>query len=132
MLQVLVLATVASFSGVKVRSVHDGDTFSVNLPRVPALLGQNLGIRINGIDTAELRDEKECARQDATEARETLKLLLQTSEHVELIDCSRDKFYRLRCTVRTDSGVDVSAFMIKSGLAVPYSGGTRQPWRCVR
>lgn len=127
-----VLATMASFSGVKVQSVYDGDTFTVNLDGVPAIFGEHLNIRIDGMDTPELSDAKACAKRDAGEARETLKLLLQTSESVDLINCQRDKFYRLRCTVRTDSGVDVSTFMIKSGLARPYSGDTRKPWRCVR
>ena len=132
MLISFMLATMASFHGVKVQNVHDGDTFTVTLPGVPAIFGERLNIRIDGIDTAELSDEKTCAKHAATEARETLKLLMQTSDTVDLINCQRDKFYRLRCRVRTDSGVDVSAFMLESGLARPYEGETRQPWRCKR
>lgn len=132
MLPAFVLATMASFHGVKVDSVHDGDTFTVTLPGVPAIFGERLSIRIDGIDTAELSDQKACAKRSATEARETLKLLMLTSESVDLINCQRDKYYRLRCRVRTDSGVDVSAFMLESGLARPYEGEARAPWRCTR
>lgn len=52
----------------------------MNLPGVPAIFGERLSIRIEGIDTAELTDQKACAKHAATEARETLKLLMLTSE----------------------------------------------------
>lgn len=132
MIHAFVLAAVTSFSGVKVQSVYDGDTFTVTLPGVPAVFGESIGIRIEGMDTAELKDKRACAKRAAGEAQETLRLLLNSSEHVDLIDCQRDKFFRLRCAVRTDSGLDVSAFMITSGFAVPYSGATRPAWRCRR
>lgn len=36
--------------------VHDGDTIYVDFPGVPAVLGKDLGVRLLGIDTPELRD----------------------------------------------------------------------------
>ena len=35
----------------EVTSIYDGDTFRANLKGYPAIIGERIGIRINGIDT---------------------------------------------------------------------------------
>ena len=39
----------------KVISVYDGDTFRVNIDSLPPIVGKNIAIRVNGIDTPEIR-----------------------------------------------------------------------------
>jgi len=42
-------------SVIKVTSIYDGDTFRANIEGYPAIVGEHMSIRINGIDTPELR-----------------------------------------------------------------------------
>ena len=39
----------------KVISVYDGDTFRVSIKIYPPIVGENIAIRVNGIDTPEIR-----------------------------------------------------------------------------
>ena len=39
----------------KVISVYDGDTFRVNIASLPPIVGKNIAIRVNGVDTPEIR-----------------------------------------------------------------------------
>ena len=51
----------------EVTSIYDGDTFRANIEGYPAIIGEHMSIRINGIDTPELRGkcdkEKQLARK---------------------------------------------------------------------
>ncbi len=40
----------------EVTSIYDGDTFRCNIDGYPGIAGERIGIRINGIDTPEMRD----------------------------------------------------------------------------
>ena len=42
--------------------VYDGDTFFVNVDSWPDVIGRKIGIRVNGIDTPEIRGK--CALHD--------------------------------------------------------------------
>jgi endonuclease YncB( thermonuclease family) len=39
----------------KVISVYDGDTFRVDIDSLPPIVGKNIPIRVNGVDTPEIR-----------------------------------------------------------------------------
>jgi micrococcal nuclease len=39
----------------EVTSIYDGDTFRANIEGFPAVIGESMSIRINAIDTPELR-----------------------------------------------------------------------------
>ena len=39
----------------KVISVYDGDTFRVNIDSLPPIVGKNIPIRVNGVDTPEIQ-----------------------------------------------------------------------------
>jgi endonuclease YncB( thermonuclease family) len=45
----------SSFSGVEYVRNYDGDTMTVNIPGVHPLFGNEIGIRVRGIDTLEIR-----------------------------------------------------------------------------
>ena len=39
----------------KVISVYDGDTFRVDIDSLPPIVGKNIPIRLNGVDTPEIQ-----------------------------------------------------------------------------
>ena len=40
---------------IEIVRVYDGDTFYINIPAWPSIVGENIAIRIYGIDTPEIR-----------------------------------------------------------------------------
>ena len=87
-------------------------------PRLPALFGENIPVRLADVDTAELRGG-DC-KDLAIRARDRLRELLVGRE-VTLEDCQRGKYFRLVCTVRLgDDGASVGGVLVTEGLAVPY------------
>ena len=46
-------------------TVHDGDTIIVDFPTLPDVFGKRIEIRLNGIDTPELRDKDPVVRRKA-------------------------------------------------------------------
>lgn len=122
-------ALLSSFPGVKVVRVIDGDTFVVNLPDQADIFGREISVRLAGIDTPELRDKRSCARRDAEAAKLLLSSLLSNTR-VDLLDCTREKYFRILCTTRVSPGVDVSETLIHLKAAVPYQGDEKMEWSC--
>ena len=54
----------------KVISVYDGDTFRVNIDSLPPIVGKNIAIRVNGVDTPEIRGKCQYEKNLALEARD--------------------------------------------------------------
>ena len=86
---------------------------------------QRLSIRINGIDTPELRTKNQCEKQAALKAKKIVKDLLAESKKVSLQNCIRGKYFRLVCDVIADRK-SVSKVLIKAKLAYKYDGGTKR------
>jgi micrococcal nuclease len=110
----------------QVVSVYDGDTITV---RARIWLGQEVEtkVRLDGIDTPELRgkckDEKELAKK----ARDFLVKLAGST--VTLRDIRYGKYAgRVVAKVFTEGGDDLAASLIKAGHGRPYGGGKRQGW----
>jgi len=115
----------------KVIKVYDGDTITV----AGKLDGQEKvykwSIRLNNIDTPELRtvnvNEKEIAQIAKKELKNRLMPEGDTSgEMVQLKILKYDKYGRLLCDV-FHSGQCINDWMIEKRLAVKYSGGTKFP-----
>ncbi|MGM0423045.1 MAG: thermonuclease family protein [Pseudomonadota bacterium] len=107
--------------------VIDGDTFDV---RAQIWVGHFIEtrIRINGLDTPELRSQCEAERQHAEEAKLALSDLLQDGRIV-LTDIQNGKYAgRVLARAQTPGGIDVSDFMIDQGLGRTYDGGKRAGW----
>lgn len=113
--------------------VYDGDTFKVQLPGMLDVFGQNLSIRIKGIDAPEIRSScsttilRTIEKQKAILARQYLLNKIEVAKWVELRDLERDKYFRLLATVYID-GVLFSEEAISAGHAVAYDGGSRSSW----
>jgi len=107
-------------------SVYDGDTFTADVHVWPGQINR-VHVRIDGIDSPELRAR--CAEEKtlALRARDAMQSILAGGA-VTLTQLRRGKYAsRMIASVLVD-GVDVSAEMIRRGLAREYHGKKRQPW----
>lgn len=114
-------------------SVYDGDTLTIQIPYIPDVFGDRLSVRVNGIDTPEMRsscattEEREREKALAIKARQVVVDMIAAGQRVTLTNLDRDKYFRLIATVSIDGKV-VGDELIAKGLAVPYSGGTKVGW----
>ncbi len=110
---------------VEVVSVYDGDTFTINIPDWPAVVGEKITVRVFGIDTPEMRGSTVKEYGLAVKARDRLKDLLDNAKNVKLHAVQRDKYFRLLAEVYADKK-NVGAILVGEGLAKPYFGGTKE------
>ncbi|WP_345989683.1 thermonuclease family protein [Sulfurimonas sp. HSL1-2] len=108
----------------EVTSVYDGDTFRATIKAWPQLIGERIGIRINGIDTPEMKGKCQAEKLLAREAKQHTIALLRDAKTVELRNMKRGKYFRVVADVYAD-GKSVGQSLITSGLAVRYDGGTK-------
>jgi len=107
--------------------VHDGDTIIVDVPLFPAIIGDNISVRLSHIDTPEMTDQRPEVKTLAIKAREVLKQILHDAKKIELTELKRDKYFRINAIVIAD-GVNVQTTLINLELAKPYDGGKKSPW----
>ena len=110
-----------------VTKVYDGDTITVNISGYPDILGKKIGIRINGIDTPEIRDKDPIIKAFAKTVRDYLRKKVDNAKRIELKNIDRGKYFRIVADVYLD-GVSVKADLIERGYAKPYDGGTKNIW----
>lgn len=84
-------------------------------------------IRLNGIDTSELKDKDEVKRAHANRAKERLSELCRVGSTVTMVTYKADKYGRYLADIYVDSlaTTSVNQLLIEEQLAKPYSGGTR-------
>ena len=111
----------------EVTSIYDGDTFRSNIEGFPAVIGESMSIRINGIDTPELRGKCDKEKQLARLAKQFTVERLRAAKSVILKNIKRGKYFRLIADVYLD-GVNLGDQLIKQGHAVRYQGNTKQTW----
>lgn len=110
-----------------VLQVRDGDTLRVRAHVWPGHDVQ-IAVRIRGIDAPELRARCKIEKRLAEQARDMLKKLVGGSS-VQLYDVSGGKYFgRVLASVRTASGQDIEAEMLRLGLVKPYRGRRRANW----
>ncbi|WP_245688496.1 thermonuclease family protein [Vibrio sonorensis] len=108
-------------------SVYDADTFRVNIQGWPDVVGQNISIRVMGVDAPEIRGKCEAEKIAAKEAKAFTKQALARATKIELKNIRRGKYFRLLADVYLDDQ-SLSQALINQGLAVPYNGGKRINW----
>ncbi len=114
-----------TFCGVQVTKVYDGDTLTANIASVHPLLGNRVGIRINGIDTPELRTKDLCEKRLGLKARDLVRSMVRDAKQVDLHNVGRGKYFRIVADVVVD-GIDIRSTLIARGLGYPYDGGTKK------
>lgn len=118
------LAESFTFKPSDVTKVYDGDTFTVTIPTVPKVFGDNISIRIKGIDAPEIRTSCAEEKEAALISRGHLSRLLTTGEEITILNVERDKYFRLLADVVVGN-VNVAHEMLISGNAVEYNGGKK-------
>ncbi|MHC3995732.1 thermonuclease family protein [Thiomicrolovo sp. ZZH C-3] len=108
----------------EVTSIYDGDTFRANIAGFPPIVGERMGVRVAGIDTAEMKGKCSQEKQLAREAKQFAVAMLRGGQHIELRHMKRGKYFRVVAEVYVD-GRSLSDALIAKGLAVRYDGGKK-------
>jgi micrococcal nuclease len=106
----------------KVISVYDGDTFRVNIDSLPPIVGKNIPIRVNGVDTPEIRGKCQYEKNLALEARDFVRGKLANAKEIKLTNLQRGKYFRVVANVLVD-GVSLEQELLDNELAYGYDGG---------
>jgi endonuclease YncB( thermonuclease family) len=108
--------------------VYDGDTITIAATSGDGI-NRRFSVRLAGIDTAEITSKDPNLKLMATKAKEHL-IRLCFNKVVLLSDVSCEKYGRLLATVHLtdqDGGTCLNKDMVLQQLAVPYTGGTKEP-----
>ncbi len=108
--------------------VYDGDTFKIDLPSQHPLFGDDLAIRVFGIDTPEMRGTSDEVKALAYKAKNRTQELLSDAKTIELKNPQRGKYFRVAAEVWID-GESLGEKLKDEGLAKEYDGdGARPEW----
>lgn len=108
----------------KVIKVYDGDTITIAslLPNTTEPV-YRFSVRLNGIDTAEIKGKTVAEKKSAIHARDLLSELI-FGKIVCLQNTKTEKYGRMLADVYCGD-IHVNAWMLDNKLAVPYDGGTK-------
>ena len=98
------------------------------------LFGHNIPVRVEGIDTPEIKGKCQKEKDLAKEARNLVRGLFENAQTITLIIDDnpkevRGKYFRIVGRLIAD-GVDISELLIQRQFAVPYGGGTKTKEWC--
>ncbi len=108
---------------------YDGDTITFNLPNLHPIIGKKIAIRVNGIDTPEIRGKCDKEKYDAKQAQGMVEEILKDAERIDLKNMGRGKYFRIVADVYAD-GENLAEALIDSGMAVKYDGGKKNSRWC--
>jgi micrococcal nuclease len=111
----------------KVISVYDGDTFRVDIDSLPPIVGKNIPIRLNGVDTPEIQGKCQYEQDLALKARDFVKNKLANAKEIKLTNLQRGKYFRVVANVVID-GVSLEQELLENELAYKYGGGSKSSW----
>ena len=86
-----------TLSSHQIVEVYDGDTFKIDLPGMHALFGDNLSIRVLGIDTPEMKGTSDQIKALAMQAREITEKALLGGTKIELRNASARQIFPRGC-----------------------------------
>jgi len=130
------VAHATTIPNITIVSCYDADTCRVDLPRSAfnddwayELFGHNIPIRVEGIDTPEIRGKCQKEKDLAYKARDLVQGLFDNAQTITLtIDDNpkevRGKYFRIVGRLIVD-GADISELLIEQQFAVSYDGGTK-------
>ena len=112
----------------QVVSVYDGDTFKIDLPNMHPLFGDDISIRLFGVDTPEMRGTTDEVKALAMQAQQVTEKALKEASKIELRNPQRGKYFRIISEVWID-GESLAEMLKAKGLAKDYDGeGARPEW----
>jgi micrococcal nuclease len=120
----------------RIVKVYDGDTVYVDIDGLPPVFGKNIGVRIPGIDTPEMKislsitgEKRKCLKEMGKEAKRYLYVFLTSGADLYLVEPKRDKYFRLNADILVN-GKSAKEYMLASPYARPYDGGFKPMWEC--
>ena len=111
----------------KVISVYDGDTFRVDIDSLSPIVGKNIRIRLNGVDTPEIQGKCQYEKDLALKARDFVRNKLTNAKEIKLTKLQRGKYFRVVADVMVD-GVSLEKELLENKLAYNYTGGKKSSW----
>ena len=108
---------------------YDGDTVTFNLPKLHPIIGNKIAVRINGIDTPEIKGKCKKEKYNAQQAKNMVEDLLKDAERIDLKNLQRGKYFRLVADIYAD-GENLADILIDAGMAVKYDGGKKNARWC--
>jgi micrococcal nuclease len=103
---------------------YDGDTVTFDIPNVHPLIGDEIMVRLKGVDTPEIRTKDDCEKRKGYEAQRVVEDLLKNADRIDLINPERGKYFRVLADIIID-GESLADELLKRRLAVPYFGKTK-------
>lgn len=115
---------VAPVTGGQVVKVYDGDTITIasKLPYDSSPM-YRFSVRLNGIDTPEIKGKNEEGKTLAKKARDELSKLIMNKE-VTLENVQTEKYGRILADVHCE-GIHLNNWLVEQRYAVKYDGGTK-------
>ena len=110
----------------EIRSVYDGDTFTVTIAEWPPIIGEKIKVRVAGVDTPEMRGKCEREKKLARKAKKHTVAFVRSGK-VELRNLRRGKYFRIVADVYVD-GKSLTKSLISEGLGYPYGKGKKKSW----
>ena len=138
MLNVLLLFTLSLAEDIRAnyKRCYDGDTCTVDIPidNLPDIFSKNISVRINGVDTPEIRGKCQLEKCLAYIARDMVRERLDGKE-INLANVAKDKYFRVLADLqyREDASsewINIVDIIIANGLGVEYNGGTKTADYC--
>lgn len=111
--------------GGQVIKVYDGDTITIaaKLPFAESPL-YRLSVRLNGIDTPEIKGKTEDEKTAAKQARDALSSLI-LNKYVTLQNIQTEKYGRILADVFVEK-VNLNEWLVSERYAIKYDGGTKK------
>lgn len=107
---------------------YDGDTITVDIDGWPSIIGDDISIRVRGIDTPEIRGKCPKERDIAYMVKRFVYLELVNAKSIMISNPEKDKYFRILGDVEYD-GKNLLDELIKRGYGYRYNGGKkRNPW----
>ena len=103
---------------------YDGDTITFNLPGLHPIIGEKISIRVNGIDTPEIKGKCEKEKYNAKQAKDMAADILKDAEQITLKNMEREKYFRIAADVIVD-GENLADMLIEAGMAIRFDGGKK-------
>lgn len=114
-----------AFHCVKFIKNYDADTITVDIPGVHPLIGDNISVRVSGIDAPEIKGHLPCEKEASRNAKRLVENVLQNAKRIDLVHVEKDKYFRILADVMVD-GVNLKDLLLKNRLAYQYDGGTKE------
>lgn len=108
---------------------YDGDTVTFNIPEYPDIIGNNISIRVDGIDTPEIRGKCENEKVLAKELKALVGCILSNAKTINLIAPQRGKYFRIVADIQYDN-ISLTDTLLALPYVYEYDGGTKTNHWC--